>query len=85
MVFRHGKAPVLPDPAFVDLPSEDEISPRKSTEIKRATIVGNPMFSNNVSHERRTQEEVASLDDLNLGMDYDQIMQYFHNLKESNA
>ncbi|XP_046420331.1 transmembrane protein 132E isoform X1 [Neodiprion virginianus] len=50
----------------------------KLKEVKRATIVGNPMYSS------QEQEEMA-LDDLNLGMDYDQIMQYFDNLKESNA
>jgi hypothetical protein len=33
----------------------------------------------------RVQEELLGLEDLNLGMDYDQIMEYFDNLKESNA
>ena len=33
----------------------------------------------------RVREELLGLEDLNLGMDYDQIMEYFDNLKESNA
>lgn len=45
--------------------------------IKRATIVGNPMFNDN--------DTSLALEELNLGMDYNQIMQYFDNLKESNA
>ncbi|XP_014262222.1 transmembrane protein 132C isoform X2 [Cimex lectularius] len=44
---------------------------------KRATVVGNPMFNDN--------ETGLALEELNLGMDYNQIMQYFDNLKESNA
>lgn len=66
---------------FVELRNNDDKrgGPKdKSKEVKRATIVGNPMYSS------QEQEEMA-LDDLNLGMDYDQIMQYFDNLKESNA
>lgn len=88
----------------------------KSREMKRATVVGNPMFSSSSSsnssgspthatensnlqreHDNETHQQQASttataasssstgLDDLNLGMDYNQIMQYFENLKESNA
>ncbi|XP_061383404.1 LOW QUALITY PROTEIN: transmembrane protein 132E [Danaus plexippus] len=50
-----------------------------SPEVKRATIVGNPMYS----RETGRDQEPLALDDLH--MDYDQIMHYFHNLKESNA
>lgn len=53
-----------------------------ATQVKRATIVGNPMFS------EREQDELMGSDvglDLNLGMDYEQILEYFDNLKESNA
>nr|XP_012232704.1 PREDICTED: LOW QUALITY PROTEIN: transmembrane protein 132C [Linepithema humile] len=101
----------------------------RSREIKRATIVGNPMYSSfstsavvstvnsstptggaasstttsppssspsgsstsssssssSASSSTQDQEESVALDDLNLGMDYNQIMQYFDNLKESNA
>ncbi|KAJ3642646.1 hypothetical protein Zmor_025409 [Zophobas morio] len=57
---------------------------RSSAEVKRATIVGNPMFS---SSETATAPpaDLPGLDDLQLDMDYDQIMHYFDNLKESNA
>ncbi|XP_054726955.1 transmembrane protein 132C isoform X3 [Anastrepha obliqua] len=51
-------------------------------EVKRATVVGNPMFSNT------SDDHVDSHDDLVLDgfeMDYEQIMHYFDNLKESNA
>lgn len=55
-------------------------------EVKRATIVGNPMFSNEErGDEQRAREDLLALEDLNLGMDYQQIMEYFDNLKESNA
>lgn len=45
--------------------------------MKRATIVGNPMFSR--EERRDPPAEALGLDDLH--MDYDQIMHYFHNLK----
>lgn len=54
------------------------------SEIKKANIVGNPMFSIN-----KTEEDVddgcLGIEELNLGMDYKQIMEYFDNLKESTA
>lgn len=58
--------------------------------MKRATIVGNPMFSAECEErererEERPREDLLALEDLNLGMDYRQIMEYFDNLKESNA
>ncbi|XP_075156682.1 transmembrane protein 132C dtn isoform X3 [Haematobia irritans] len=46
--------------------------------IKRATVVGNPMFASTVEKEQ-DDEECLSLDDLD--MDYEQIMNYFDNLK----
>ncbi|XP_016844995.1 transmembrane protein 132E isoform X2 [Nasonia vitripennis] len=99
------------DVAFVEVRSRDADSRGKrarSREIKRATVVGNPMFSSSSSNsssssthgdqhdeqqltQQPTQQQPtttvssAGLDDLNLGMDYNQIMQYFDNLKESNA
>lgn len=55
-------------------------------EVKRATIVGNPMFSDEESVvEQKTREDLLALEELNLGMDYQQMMEYFDNLKESNA
>lgn len=50
--------------------------------VKRATVVGNPMFSSQDSELAATGESLG-IDDLE--MDYDQIMNYFDNLKESNA
>ncbi|XP_050344911.1 transmembrane protein 132E isoform X1 [Nymphalis io] len=55
-----------------------------SPEVKRATIVGNPMYSRG-DDELRADAPVESLGLDDLHMDYDQIMHYFHNLKESNA
>ncbi|XP_023037165.1 transmembrane protein 132E isoform X1 [Drosophila willistoni] len=54
----------------------------KSSRIKRATVVGNPMFSATVDDTVAPGERLG-LDDLD--MDYEQIMHYFDNLKESNA
>ncbi|XP_034668116.1 transmembrane protein 132E [Drosophila subobscura] len=54
----------------------------KSSRVKRATVVGNPMFSATVD-DTETPGERLGLDDLD--MDYEQIMHYFDNLKESNA
>lgn len=50
--------------------------------MKRATIVGNPMFSadENMQKNGVTPPDLG-LDDLQLDMDYDQIMHYFENLK----
>ncbi|KAG5868104.1 hypothetical protein JTB14_034634 [Gonioctena quinquepunctata] len=73
---------------FVQYPkSPNANSNRNSAEVKRATIVGNPMFSadDNNTEVNKTTAELPSLDDLQLDMDYDQIMRYFENLKESNA
>ncbi|KAJ2952848.1 hypothetical protein O0L34_g7213 [Tuta absoluta] len=70
-----------------------------SPEVKRATIVGNPMYSRGgaggvgaaggaggaggEAEPTGPNGEALGIDDLH--MDYDQIMHYFHNLKESNA
>ncbi|XP_017893441.1 transmembrane protein 132E isoform X2 [Ceratina calcarata] len=131
----HGKTKVgspkengAEEEEFVELVNHDDNRHSKDArarEVKRATIVGNPMFSSfstnavassmNVSSptvasssssppnsspsssssssssasssasSSHEQEESVALDDLNLGMDYNQIMQYFDNLKESNA
>lgn len=50
-----------------------------SPEVKRATIVGNPMFSRGEEGALPPSADSLGLDDLH--MDYDQIMHYFHNLK----
>lgn len=55
---------------------------RNSSEVKRATVVGNPMFSTNtINLANKSAADLAALDDLQLDMDYDQIMHYFDNLK----
>ncbi|XP_063974726.1 transmembrane protein 132E [Diachasmimorpha longicaudata] len=77
------------DEEFVELRNNEEKPNKEATksarEVKRATIVGNPMFSSSSSSSSQEPEEPVPLEDLNLGMDYNQIMQYFDNLKESNA
>ncbi|XP_011873522.1 PREDICTED: transmembrane protein 132D [Vollenhovia emeryi] len=146
VVKSHGKPrldnankPNGEDEEFVELVNHDDSNRHlakdagRSREIKRATIVGNPMYSSFstsavvsaavstvnsstptggaasstttsppssspsasssssssssscASSSSQEQEEPVALDDLNLGMDYNQIMQYFDNLKESNA
>ncbi|XP_065333491.1 transmembrane protein 132E isoform X3 [Cloeon dipterum] len=62
--------------------SADAVTADELLMVKRAHVVGNPMFS------EQEQEELMASDvglDLNLGMDYEQILEYFDNLKESNA
>jgi hypothetical protein len=59
-------------------------------DVKRAAIIGNPMFafdpaSADQKHQNAGNSDTIKLDDLNLGMDYKQLMEYFDNLKESNA
>uniref|UniRef100_A0A8W7JGN5 Transmembrane protein 132C n=1 Tax=Anopheles albimanus TaxID=7167 RepID=A0A8W7JGN5_ANOAL len=49
---------------------------------RKPTVVGNPMFSSTPDSEGGPGESLG-LDDLD--MDYEQIMHYFDNLKESNA
>lgn len=56
-------------------------SPRRgANRVKRATVVGNPMFANTPDSEVAPGESLG-LDDLD--MDYEQIMHYFDNLKVS--
>lgn len=52
----------------------------RKNRVKRATVVGNPMFSNTPDSEVGPGESLG-LDDLD--MDYEQIMHYFDNLKVS--
>lgn len=54
----------------------------KSHRVKRATVVGNPMFSSQDSELAATGESLG-IDDLE--MDYDQIMNYFDNLKVNKS
>lgn len=64
-------------------PSQTEFQNAVSKKTtKKPTVVGNPMFSNTPDSELAPGESLG-LDDLD--MDYEQIMHYFDNLKESNA
>lgn len=62
---------------FVTPPSLAE-QRNKTRAVKRATVVGNPMFSNSPDSDAGPNESLG-LDDLD--MDYEQIMNYFDNLK----
>ncbi|XP_031346930.1 uncharacterized protein LOC116173548, partial [Photinus pyralis] len=75
------------DVQFVHLPHLDTSGNvhnigNRSPKVKRATIVGNPMFS---TEDQLTKDDVpAELSGLDeLGMDYEQIMHYFDNLKRN--
>jgi transmembrane protein 132 len=59
---------------FVTPPGEH----RSDSQVKRATVVGNPMFSSSPDSDLGPNETLG-LDDLD--MDYEQIMHYFDNLK----
>ncbi|RVE54865.1 hypothetical protein evm_000632 [Chilo suppressalis] len=79
---RHKNRSKEPKGEFVEA-AANQNKGSSSPEVKRATIVGNPMFSRAEDGDRTAGGEPLPLDDLH--MDYDQIMHYFHNLKESNA
>lgn len=70
---------------FVQFPESPSYSKkgRNSAEVKRATIVGNPMFSATEGplNPEEASGDLNGLDGLQLDMDYDQIMNYFDNLK----
>ncbi|XP_055623186.1 transmembrane protein 132C isoform X2 [Toxorhynchites rutilus septentrionalis] len=57
-------------------------APPQPLKHSKPTVVGNPMFANTPDSELGPGESLG-LDDLD--MDYEQIMHYFDNLKESNA
>jgi transmembrane protein 132 len=59
-------------------PPEQKGAMSSRSQVKRATVVGNPMFSNSPDSELGPVESLG-LDDLD--MDYEQIMNYFDNLK----
>nr|CAH7758294.1 unnamed protein product [Callosobruchus chinensis] len=70
---------------FIQYPrSPNANNNRNSGGVKQATVVENRMF--NASEGASAEKPASDLgDDLQLDMDYDQIMHYFENLKESNA
>ena len=91
MLTRENNLNVSETTSFIKEENKQQHRQLKSREVKRPTVVGNPMFSSSSSESSGSlnqdleEEPAAALDDLNLGMDYNQIMQYFDNLKESNA
>lgn len=58
-------------------PEEGQGPSKNHHRVKRATVVGNPMFSASQDSEMAATGESLGLDDL----DYDDIMHYFDNLK----
>lgn len=58
-------------------PEEGQGPSKNHHRVKRATVVGNPMFSASQDSEIAATGETLGLDDL----DYDDIMHYFDNLK----
>lgn len=64
---------------FITPPHDDDKTINKN-QVKRATVVENPMFSSSPDSELiNNPNESLGLDDLD--MDYEQIMHYFDNLK----
>ncbi|GBP71122.1 Transmembrane protein 132B [Eumeta japonica] len=67
---------------FVEATNQAKVD-GNSPEVKRATIVGNPMYTRagpaTATCADAPESDALGLDDLH--MDYDQIMHYFHNLK----
>lgn len=64
---------------FVTPEDQEKLQHVSKHRVKRATVVGNPMFSTSQDSELGPVEGSMGLDDLE--MDYDQIMHYFDNLK----
>ena len=64
---------------FVTPEDQEKLQHVSKHRVKRATVVGNPMFSRSQDSELGPVEGSMGLDDLE--MDYDQIMHYFDNLK----
>lgn len=63
-------------------PNDDDQEPKSQrVKVKRATVVGNPMFSASQSQDSEMGAVGESLGIDDLEMDYDQIMNYFDNLK----
>ncbi|CAL4069120.1 unnamed protein product [Meganyctiphanes norvegica] len=76
-----------PDPKFVEINGDDFVRLRgvcrgRAGQVRRATILENPLLSTNLPDNFSVTEH---LDNLPPTMDYDQMMDYFSNLKESNA
>lgn len=83
----HTIEKTLPDPKFVEVNADDFVRLRgvcrgRAGQVRRATILENPLLS---SHLPDNFSITDHMDNLPPSMDYDQLMEYFSNLKESNA
>lgn len=77
----------LADPKFVEVNADDFVRLRgvcrgRAAQVRRATILENPLLSSALPDNFSVTDH---LENLPPSMDYDQIMEYFSNLKESNA
>ncbi|KAK7080407.1 hypothetical protein SK128_027623, partial [Halocaridina rubra] len=76
-----------PDTKFVEVNADDFVRLRgvcrgRANQVRRATILENPLLSSALPDNFSVTDH---LDNLPPSMDYDQLMEYFSNLKESNA
>ncbi|KAK3864678.1 hypothetical protein Pcinc_029653 [Petrolisthes cinctipes] len=83
----HTIEKTLTDPKFVEVNADDFVRLRgvcrgRAGQVRRATILENPLLS---SHLPDNFSITDHMDNLPPSMDYDQLMEYFSNLKESNA
>ena len=81
------KVSKLGDPKFVEVNADDFVRLRgvtrgRAAQVRRATILENPLLSAALPDNLNITDH---LDNLPPSMDYDQLMEYFSNLKESNA
>ncbi|KAG7153695.1 Transmembrane protein 132E-like, partial [Homarus americanus] len=77
----------MSDPKFVEVNADDFVRLRgvcrgRAAQVRRATILENPLLSSALPDNFSVTDH---LDNLPPSMDYDQLMEYFSNLKESNA
>ena len=75
------------EPKFVEVNADDFVRLRgvtrgRAAQVRRATILENPLLSAALPDNLNITDH---LDNLPPSMDYDQLMEYFSNLKESNA
>ncbi|XP_068219709.1 transmembrane protein 132E [Palaemon carinicauda] len=75
------------DPKFIEVNADDFVRLRgvcrgRASQVRRATILENPLLSSALPDNFSVTDH---LDNLPPSMDYDQLMEYFSNLKESNA
>ncbi|XP_069940506.1 transmembrane protein 132E [Cherax quadricarinatus] len=84
---HHHQEKEMSDPKFVEVNADDFVRLRgvcrgRAGQVRRATILENPLLSSALPDNFSVTDH---LDNLPPSMDYDQLMEYFSNLKESNA